>query len=98
MMYCVTIFQELETLGFRVFRQRIAALSVCLKPASSAELFVSQLETDITGILDELVPVCTYTKRQGKTDIRWLSPEAITANQKHRRLERRGKKTRLEAT
>lgn len=90
-------YRKWKQLDLDEFRKRVTLSSVQLQPASTADMFALQLETDITGILDELIPVCTCTKRHGKCDSRWLSPEAITAKQTRRRLERRLKTTGLES-
>ena len=55
------------------------------------------METDITGILDDLAPVCTSTNRRKKPESRWLSDEAVAGKQTRRRLERRWKSTGSEA-
>ena len=58
-------FRNWKKLDLNVFRQHVRASSVCMNPASTVEAFTSQLEEDITLILDDLVPVCTNTKRRG---------------------------------
>ena len=65
--------------------------------SATAEGFAQQLEKDITSILDELAPVCTSTKRQGKPESRWLSDEAVDAKRARHRLERKWKSTGSEA-
>ena len=89
-------FRNWKKLDLNVFRQRVLASSVVTNPASTADSFASQLEADITDILDDLAPVCTSTKRRGKADARWLSAEAVAAKQERRRLERRWKASKLE--
>lgn len=90
-------FRNWKQLDLNIFRQRVQASSVSTHPASTAEAFASQVEKDITDILDDLVPVCTSTKRQGRADGNWLSPEAVAAKQERRRLERLWKATRRES-
>jgi len=89
-------FRNLKRLDLDKFRERIRASSVYVLPSTTAEGFASQLESDITSILDELAPVCTSTKRRGKPESRWLSKEAAEAKKTRRRLERKWKKTALE--
>ena len=70
-------FRNWKKLDLDMFRQQVRSSSVYLHPATTAEGFASQLESDIVGILDDLAPVCTSTKRQGKPESRWLSEEAM---------------------
>ena len=90
-------FRNYKRLDLNAFRHRVVTSSARVNPASTADQFASQLEADITGILDELAPVCTSTRREGKRDSRWLSLEAVAAKQTRRRLERRWKSTGLES-
>ena len=89
-------FRNWKKLDLDSFKERVLSSSCCVQPASTAEGYASQLESDITRILDELVPVCTSTKRRGKPESRWLSPEAVAAKQFRRRLERKWKSTGVE--
>jgi len=92
-----SIFRNWKRLNLSVFRDKLAKSSVCLKPASTAEKFASQLKEDLTAILDDLVPFQKSTKRQGRSDCSWLTPEAVDAKQERRRLERRWQSTKQEA-
>ncbi len=86
-------FRNWKKLDLDLFRQRLCSSSAYTQPATTADGFASQLEADITSILDDLAPVCTSTKRRGKPDSRWLSAEAAAAKQEQRKLERRWKST-----
>ena len=90
-------FRNWKKLDLNIFRQRVRASSVSTHPASTVEAFTVQMEKDITKILNDLVPVCTSTKRQGRPDGNWLSPEAMAAKQERRRLERLWKATKSES-
>lgn len=90
-------FRNWKKLDLDMFRQRVRSSTVYLRPASTVDEFAGQLESDLTKILDDLAPVCTSTKRRGKSDSRWLSEEAVAAKQTRRRLERKWKLTGLEA-
>ena len=89
-------FRNWKKLDLDVFRERIKSSSIYLQPATTAQGFANQLETDITSILDDLAPVCTSTKRQGKPESKWLSENAVAAKRARRRLERKWKATGLE--
>jgi hypothetical protein len=86
-------FRNWKKLDLDKFRERLLSSSASVQPAATTEEFTSQLETDVTSILDELAPVCTSTKRRGKLESRWLSEEAVAAKQARRRLERKWKST-----
>jgi len=86
-------FRNWKKLNLDTFKQRIRLSSAFTKPATTAEEYAGQLETDIIRMLDELAPVCTSTKRRGKPESRWLSDEAVAAKQTRRRLERKWKST-----
>ena len=60
-----------------IFCQRLRYTSVYLQPAATANDNSVHLETDITRILDELIPFCNSTKKRGKPESRWLSAEAV---------------------
>jgi hypothetical protein len=89
-------FRNWKRLDHDIFRQRLRSSPVYLQPAATANEYSVQLETDITRILDELIPFCNSTKRRGKPESRWLSTEAVQAKQTRRRLERKWKSTGLE--
>jgi hypothetical protein len=89
-------FRNWKRLDLAIFRDKLTKSSACLRPALTAERFATQLEQDVVIILDELVPFCKSTKRQGKANNSWLTPEATAAKQKRRRLERRWKSTNQE--
>ena len=90
-------FRNWKKLDLDLFKQRVRSSSAFTHPEATAEGFSSQLENDITRILDELAPVCTSTKRREKPESRWLSKEAVEAKRARHRLERKWKSTGLEA-
>ena len=89
-------FRNWKRLDLAAFSDKLTQSSAYLQPALTAEQFATQLEQDVTVILDELVPFCKSTKRRGKSDSSWLTAEATEAKQKRRRLERRWKSTTQE--
>jgi len=89
-------FRNWKKLNLDTFRQRLRSSSAYLQPATTVDDYSAQLETDITSILDELIPYCNSTKRRGKPESRWLSATAVEAKQARRRLERKWKSTGLE--
>jgi hypothetical protein len=91
-----SLFRNWKRLDLTALQDGLSQSSACLRPASTTDQFALQLEHDVTTILDELVPFCKSTRRQGKTDSSWLTPEAIAAKQERRRMERRWKSTNQE--
>lgn len=92
-----SMFRNWKRLDLATFRERLAQSSTSLNPANTADQFAAQFEADVTGILDELAPLCTSTRRLAKSDSSWLTPEAVAAKQNRRRLERRWKSFNQEA-
>ena len=90
-------YRDWKRLDLDLFRQRVQSSTVTFNPAQSVEAFASQLERDITMILDELSPIRSSARRAGKPDSRWLSPEAVVAKKERRKMERRWKKTGLDS-
>ena len=83
------IFRNWKKLDLGIFRQRLIESSAYLLPAETVDNYTAQLEADITGILDQLIPICTSTKRRSKPVSHWLSTEAVKAKPARRRLERK---------
>lgn len=79
-----------------LFKQGMLASSVCTSPASTADSFATQLQTDVVKVLDRLAPVVTATNRRGEKSQWRLSEEAVEAKRSRRRLERRWRSTGLE--
>ena len=90
-------FRNWKRLDLDKFKDKLQSSAVCVQPATTADAFASQLEESVTSILNELVPMCTSTKRQQKPESRWLSTEAVAAKTTRRRLERSWNKTKDES-
>jgi len=84
-------FRNWKRLDLDKFKDKLRVADVCTQPAATANAFTSQLEESVTTILDELVPMCTSTKRQQKPDSHWLTEEAVAAKRSRRQLERKWK-------
>ena len=77
-------FRNYKRLDLEAFKQRLCSSCVYTLPAVTADAFASQLEYEVKTILDDLVPICTSTKRQQKPESRWLSAEAVAVKQSRR--------------
>ena len=82
-----SIFRCWKRLDTDRFKKSIVSSSIYQNPAETANSFAAQIETDISKILDKLLPVHKITRRVGKSTNKWLSEEAIRAKQQRRRLE-----------
>jgi hypothetical protein len=57
-----------KSLDHDIFHQRLRFSLVYPQPAATAKDYSVQLETDITRILDEIIPFCSSTKRRRKPE------------------------------
>ena len=90
-------FRCWKRLDIDQFRARIISSGLYVKPADTADTFADQLKTNITEILNDLLPEHVITRRAGKSRSSCLSEEAVKAKQERRKLERKWKSTGYEA-
>ena len=79
------------------FKRKLNEASVLMQPNHQTNEFAVQIRDDVVGILDAMAPVKRVTRRLGKRTNGWLNHDAILARRQRRRLERRYRRTRLEA-
>jgi len=60
-----------------------------------ADAYAELIDSEVRRILDVHAPMQTRSRRCGRNDCRWLSPEAREAKRLRRRLERKHRRTRL---
>ena len=75
------------------FENRLRSSDLFTDPAGSPDSYLAQFETTVTTVLNQVAPLKVGHRPGGRRGARWLDPEAITAKQHRRRLERRWKKT-----
>jgi hypothetical protein len=90
-------YRNIRGINTAVFERRLRSSQLFTDPADSLDEYLSQLESTVTVILDELAPMRHGTRSGGRKGARWLEPEAVAAKQLRRRLERRWKKFGLES-
>ena len=96
---------EVQRFTFRRFRSvdpedfaaKLLTTDAYTNPSDDVDSFFNQIQSSVTGVLDELAPLQTRTKRRGKRSSRWLSDAAVAAKQTRRRLERRWKRSGAES-
>ena len=75
------------------FENRLRSSDLFTDPAGSPDSYLAQFETTVTTVLNQVAPLKVGHRPGGRRGARWLDPEAVTAKQHRRRLERRWKKT-----
>ena len=78
------------------FGNRLLHSSILTNPAVTADGFLVQIQTETTVILDTVAPL-RRARLHGITPDRKLSSEAVSAKKTRRHLERKWKKSGLEA-
>ena len=60
----------------------------CTTPSSDPDIAVEQLTRNLKAVLERHAPLKSRTRRVGSSDMRWMTPEAISARKERRRMER----------
>ena len=81
--------RNIKKIDIGQFEAALRSSSLFTNPADSADAFSEQMEDVITAELDRVAPLRTVVQRRPNPTARWLSPEAVAAKRKRRRLERR---------
>ena len=89
--------RNIKAMDMKAFRTKLLASSVYTAPMTSTNDYAEQLRQCVVGVLDQLAPSKKMTKRCGKPSNRWISSEAIAARCSRRQLERRYRRTKMEA-
>ena len=90
-------YRDIKNIDLDIFKQKIESSSLFSDPAPTVDGFVNQMESNITSILDELAPLKTGHRSGLRHSKNWLSPAAVEAKKRKRRLERRWKSSNKEA-
>ena len=77
--------------------QALYASELFTSPASTVDSFTEQLVSVVTRELDRVAPLQTRSRRRPKASSKWLSPDAIRSKRHRRKLERRWRRTELDA-
>ena len=89
-------YRDIKNINLDIFKQTIESSTLFSDPAPTVDGFVNQMESNITSILDELAPLKTGHRSGPRHSKNWLSPMAIEAKKRRRRLERRWKSSNEE--
>jgi len=87
------IYRDIKKIDIADFENRLRSSDLFTDPAGSPDSYLEQFETTVTTVLNQVAPMKTGRRPGGRRGARWLDPDAITAKQHRRRLERRWKKT-----
>ena len=85
-------YRDIKKIDTVNFERRLRSSQLFTDPARTPDEYLDQLESTVTGILDDVAPIRRGTRAGGRKAARWLDPEAVAAKQCRRRLERRWKK------
>ena len=88
-------YRDIKKIDIADFENRLRSSDLFTDPAGSPYSYLAQFETAVTTVLNQVAPLKVGHRPGpgGRRGARWLDPEAITAKQHRRRLERRWKKT-----
>ena len=84
-------FRNIKKLDVAEFEIRLWESKLFVEPAEAPTEYLSQLESCVTKVLDDMAPLQVGTRPGGRNGARWLDPEAIKAKQHRRRQERQWK-------
>ena len=82
-------YRDLKNIDIDEFQDNLLNSSLFTDPAANCEDYAKQIDDVTTEILDKLAPIKSKTKPRGAKVNRWLTPEAVAAKRKRRRLERK---------
>jgi len=85
-------YRDIKKIDTVDFERRLRSSRLFANPADTPDDYLNQLESTVTGILDEMAPIRRGSRAGGRMAARWLDPEAVAAKKLRRRLERRWKK------
>ena len=91
-----SVYRNVKNINIADFEQRIRSSPLFTDPVDTPDEYLSQFESTITSILDVVAPVRRGTRPGGRKAAKWLEPEAVSAKQNRRRLERRWKRSGCE--
>jgi len=89
--------RNLKRLDFDRFQGELLKCSFISNPSQDVDVFVDQLQDDVTSVLDRLAPIHTTTKRVGQNHESDLSDDAVKAKRYRRKCERRFRRSKNDA-
>jgi Reverse transcriptase (RNA-dependent DNA polymerase) len=90
------VYRNLKNMDIVDFEKRLRSSQLFNDPVDTPDKYIKQLESTVTAILDEVAPIRHGTRPGGRKAAKWLDPEAVSAKQHRRQLERRWKKSGCE--
>ena len=87
---------NIKGIDLELFEQTILSSSLFSSPDPTVDGYANQMETELTSILDKVAPLKTGHRTGPRKAKNWLSPEAVDAKKRRRRLERRWKASNAE--
>ena len=90
------VYRNLKNMDVVDFEQRLRSSQLFIDSVDTPDEYLNQLESTVTAILDEVAPIRHGTRPGGRMAAKWLEPEAVSAKQHRRQLERRWKKSGCE--
>ena len=82
-------YRNIKNIDLDLFNQNILSSSLFSNPHPTVDGHADQMETKITSVLDKMAPLKTGRRTGPRRAKNWLSPEAIEAKKRRRRLDRR---------
>ena len=89
-------YRNIKSIDLELFEQSILSSSLFSSPDPTVDGYANQMETELTSILDKVAPLKTGHRTGPRKAKNWLSPEAVDAKKRRRRLERRWKASNSE--
>ena len=89
-------YRNIKRIDLELFEQAILSSSLLSSPDPTVDGYANQMETELTSILDKVAPLKTGHRTGHRKAKNWLSPEAVDAKKRRRRLERRWKASNAE--
>jgi len=90
------VYRNLKNMDIVDFEKCLRSSQLFNDPVDTPDKYLNQLESTVTAILDEVAPIRHGTRSGGRKAAKWLDPEAVSAKQHRRQLERRWKKSGCE--
>ena len=88
----ICMARNIKAIGSADFECRLLNSQIFANPAVTTEEFLTQIEREVTVILDVVAPLCR-ARHHDITSDRKLSSEAVAAKKTKRHLERKWKKS-----
>ena len=89
-------YRNIKSIDLELFERNILSSSLFTSPDPTVDSYANQMETELTSILDKVAPLKTGHRTGHRKAENWLSPEAVDAKKRRRRLERRWKASNAE--